>query len=339
MSTTVATGGFAVRDFADSDYGGLIALHRRDDPTFHWDAADLRRFDRRSGGLVRRVAEDRVAEGRRSHLIGSGMLTAIGRGAPPQRYKLNLVVDPARRRRGVGGALCAALESAALDRGASHLRGEAQETNAAALAFLAKRGFVELSRSWESVLDVAAFDPARFAGAEGRLAAAGIAITTLADELVDAGSEHAIEAVRRAVHDLEVVSERDEPSPDPPGPGTAYEAYVRCTLEDPNLLPDGFFLARDHTKDGAPLAGLSYLFAAEKQSGVLKQGFTGVLPEYTRAKRRSSSTRCTAPCPGGPRRRTRAATPRSASPDPSRGTGTGRRSRCPGGGVTPRRPP
>src|SRR3972149_2106223 len=52
---------------------------------------------------------------------------------------------------------------------------------AAAAAWPARRGFRDLHRSWESRLDVAAFDPARFA--EEAEVPPGIKVVTLADEL------------------------------------------------------------------------------------------------------------------------------------------------------------
>ena len=122
MTTAVATGEFAVRDFADPDYGELVAMHRRDDPTFQWDESDLRRFDRRSAGLVRLVAEgyDPVRGG--SRLFGGGMLTAIGGGSRPQRYKLNLVVEPECRRRGIATALKLRTARYARERGYGQIR-------------------------------------------------------------------------------------------------------------------------------------------------------------------------------------------------------------------------
>jgi len=69
---------------------------------------------------------------------------------------LNIWVLPERRRRGVGSALLAALAGvAAREQGATVLRARARAGETAALGFLARHGFSEVTREIESRLDLA----------------------------------------------------------------------------------------------------------------------------------------------------------------------------------------
>ncbi len=144
-----------------------------------------------------------------------------------------------------------------------------KESMAAGVAFLLRREFVEVQRTWESRLDVAAFDFDRFAGAEERAEKQGITITTLAAERA-----RDPEALRRA-YELHVTCMRDVPSVDPIT-DTSHEAFVSRMVETPSSLPDGYFLA----VAGGEYVGESNLFASLDDAGVLYQGLTGLRREH-----------------------------------------------------------
>jgi len=84
----------------------------------------------------------------------------------------------AARRRGIGTALYDDAVAVLRTRGARWIRNGVKETEAGGVAFARAIGAVERDPHWESRLDLASFDPAPFAGAPARVAAAGAVITT-----------------------------------------------------------------------------------------------------------------------------------------------------------------
>ena len=137
------------------------------------------------------------------------------------------------------------------------------------IAFLTRRGFVEVQRGFESRLDVAAFDFARFAGAEERVAGRGIILTTLAAE-----RQRDPDALRKA-YELQQACGRDVPAVGEVTE-TSFEMFLAHDVDRPTALLDAFFLARD----GDRYVGLSAMQRRLAQPGVLSQHLTGVRREY-----------------------------------------------------------
>jgi GNAT superfamily N-acetyltransferase len=191
----------------------------------------------------------------------------------PRRYAIDVSVDPPEQRRGIGSALFDHLMAELRRRDAAIVRSEAKESLPGSLAFLARRGFVEVQRFWESRLDLAGFDPAPFAGAEARAAAAGVAFTTLAAEYARDG-ERAI----RAAYELDLEVSRDIPLTTPMTDASSYEQFSRSIFQSPNILFDAWSIA----KHGDRFAGVSNLFRSLELPDVLYQGLTGVRREYRR---------------------------------------------------------
>ena len=104
-----------------------------------------------------------------------------------QRFRMDLVVRPGCRRRGIGSAMLGRLIIEARAAGAATLQARADSGRAEVLAFLTRRGFAETMRMHHLVLDVASATLAPYADLEPRLAADGIKVTTLAEELRRAG--------------------------------------------------------------------------------------------------------------------------------------------------------
>lgn len=257
-----------VRPFRDEDYPRYVEIANAVTPEFvqtvdearHHDAAwDSARFHRR------RV----VAEGEGGRLVGWGEVGHMPDQFHPDRYFLELQVDLPDRHRGAGTALYDDLLAGLQERGARALRAEAKESTSEGIAFLDRRGFDEVQRAWESRLDVAAFDPAPFAGAEARAADAEIGFTDLAAERA-----RDPEALAKA-YALHLACNRDVPDVEPVT-DVPYEYFLNYEVEGPGALPDGYLLATD----GDRYVGQSSLYATEEDPGVLYQGLTGLLPAY-----------------------------------------------------------
>lgn len=186
----------------------------------------------------------------------------------PTRYRVEVVVDPASRRRGVGGALFDDMLAALHRRGARVIESFARETMPDVGAFLERRGFRETMRTWECRLDLRRFDPTPFAPYLDRARRAGVAITTLENE-----RRRAAGALRRA-YELHTTVHADIPAPIPYTP-PPFEHYVRWATEPPRALPDAYFIAT---------LGEAYVGEANLRQPAegthLNHAITGVLPAH-----------------------------------------------------------
>jgi GNAT superfamily N-acetyltransferase len=144
--------------------------------------------------------------------------------------------------------------------------GGVKESMQDGVRFLEKRGWREVRRDWESRLQVAGFDFARFGSADQRIIQAGIRISTYAEELARDGDSE-----RRAYELIDEVR-RDVPSTDPATPETI-EEWRQHWVGAPSFLPDAFFVAID--RDGRWL-GLSNLEKSLEDPSFVWQGLTGV---------------------------------------------------------------
>lgn len=225
-----------------------------------WDSARYFRL---------RLAATRVTGAGGEDVVAWGELEHMPWQFHPDKYGMGIEVHPAYQRQGIGNMLYERLLAEAHRRKALLVRSGAKESKKESLRFLAKRGFTEVQRTWESRLNVATFDWERFAGAQTRAAEQGIMLTTLAAE----GARDL--SVLHQVHDLAVECTADEPALDPVTPAP-FEDFIKDEIEAPNALPAAYFLA----KDGDRYVGLSALFTRLAQPGVLSQGFTCVQRDY-----------------------------------------------------------
>jgi mycothiol synthase len=186
----------------------------------------------------------------------------------PLKYVVRLEVEPAHRRRGVGGALLARLLDELRARGALVARAVAREDDPAAVGFLIQHSFREVWRQIPSELDLAAFDPAPFAGAA---APPGVAITTLADEMA------ADRGVLRELYELHAHCNRGQQELDPITP-RPFEEFVAGQVEGLQAMPEAWFLARD----GGALVGMSSLERIADRPDVVEAGYTAVHPTHRR---------------------------------------------------------
>jgi GNAT superfamily N-acetyltransferase len=189
----------------------------------------------------------------------------------PRRFGVFVAVLPDHQGQGIGAALYAEIVSALARLEPISLRARAREDMARSMRFLSDRGFVEDMREWESRLDVAAFDPAPYAGHEAALRADGLRIASVAELLAnDPGCREKLWA-------LEVELTSDVPQPEPHTPMTR-EAFDSWVFGNPNFLPDGYFVALD----GVYYVGSSALWNSQADPTELYTGLTGVRRTYRR---------------------------------------------------------
>lgn len=266
------TANISIRPLREDDYAALVRVHNATDDT-PATADEMRREVERID-RNRFVSEWVIAEDRAT---GEVIAYAGYRHAPwayhPDKYRVVLYVHPDHQGRGVGGRLMDDVLGAVRSRGAAQVTAFAREDRPRSVAFLTRYGFEEYARDFELRLDAPGVALDQFSGYAQRVAAAGVTITTLAEEIIR--DPHCLGAVYQAHSALDVGAPRDEPDLPSPEPATLDEFVCRL-VQSPQALPDAFFLAK--LRDF--YIGLSMIMRSDGAPALLRQELTGVLAPY-----------------------------------------------------------
>lgn len=119
--------------------------------------------------------------------------------AIPGTCHLNLHVAPGHRRRGLGSALHELAVSFAREWGSRTLRAWYPESDTTT-GFAARHGYEEVERREALRLDLAAFDPGRFAERVAAVEASGVRLVAYADLGDTATNRRRLHALHRAIH-------------------------------------------------------------------------------------------------------------------------------------------
>jgi GNAT superfamily N-acetyltransferase len=136
------------------------------------------------------------------------------------------------------------------------------------IEFFRRRGFSERTRNWESRLDLSTTDTVPFQGYVDNALKEGITFTTLAEE-----HRRGQDSLRK-IHELVQLIQADMPREADFTP-LSYKDWDTFSLKNPQLLPDGYFLA----KDGPNYVGMSNVHRIDTEPGLLNQDDTGVRRE------------------------------------------------------------
>ncbi len=256
---------WTVRPHEDADLLESVAIWNRVEPHHRTTPEEYTRnveLLRGAGRLYQcRVATDPTT----GRIGGLGAYYHDPDAFDPDRYWIEVEVDPSVRRKGAGEALYAAIESELLARGARQLRVGTDEAVEAGTAFARKHGFTELRRRWRSLLDVASADLSSLPERRRRLAEAGVTLTTLGEE----GAEDP--DVLRRLYELDTEITYDEPRSDPMTPLTQ-AVWEQYNVRLPGQTTADFQIARR----AGEYVGLSYGRPLQGEPGVFQQAFTGV---------------------------------------------------------------
>ncbi len=181
-------------------------------------------------------------------------------------FELQIVVDPARRHRGIGAALYDTIVVWARTQGATTLSASVRDDCPACLAFASHRGFEMESHQFEMVLDVAAFNRTPFAGAIQAVQATGIRFFSLAET-------DSSEAMLRRLYDLNTRTGMDIPgnSDEPVRP---FEQFALSVFGGYWFRAEGQIFAAD----GDRWIGMAAV--GEVAPGSMYNMHTGVLRDY-----------------------------------------------------------
>jgi mycothiol synthase len=187
------------------------------------------------------------------------------------KYGFYGAVHPDFRGRGIGSALYEQLCATVMPLQPMKLVAETREDQVAGLRFLEKRGFKRAMRYPISELDVPTFDFDRFEPVVDSVVASGIVITTLTALRQEEPDW------KQKLYDLEWELLADVPSPDPLTP-TGLAHYEKTVLENPEFMPEAYYVARD----GDELVGMSNLWRDSANAQRLNTGLTGVKRSHRR---------------------------------------------------------
>lgn len=183
----------------------------------------------------------------------------------PGDYPVLALVDPKYRRQGLGAQLLALIEEHARAQGAITLSSTVKDDEPASIAWAERHGYAQYRHTFQSTLDLGAFDPAPFAEVIPGVLATGIRFTTLAERSDD--------AFVRAVADLMTKTHLDIPGNE--SSEQSYAAWESWYIKHKDARLDGIIVAID----GDRVAGVTAL-RQEGAEGNWYTNYTGVHRDY-----------------------------------------------------------
>ncbi len=249
------------------DYPAIVAIYNANFPGFQESENEFRFGDdyREEKHHFARI----IAEDDNGVVVGYCQSAHDSHSFHPTQFQVDVFVAPEHQAKGYGKALFDHVIADLAPQNPTALRTHTVEGTERALRFLADRGFTEEMSYAESWLDVNAFDPSRFAGAEERVLSQGIRLTTLR-ELGDTDPE-----VRQRFYAFTQIIQADIPSPEP-FTALPYEVWAK-RFDHSGYLPQANFLALDRET----LVGLSTLWGRDADDH-LQTGATGIARSHRR---------------------------------------------------------
>jgi GNAT superfamily N-acetyltransferase len=257
------------REFHPGNYERLVTIYNANYPDYPISVAERRSRDEsldRTKYLLRRFE---CVDLEQDQIVGFGDIANLPDMYHPRKFMANIIVDPEQHGRGIGRAIYNRLNEELVNLNAMLVWAMCKEDLPRRIEFFRRRGFSEKTRLWESRLDLTRADPARFAGYIEKALKEGITFTTLAEE-----QPHGQNSFRE-IHELVQLITADMPREAAFTPLT-YEQWETFSLKNPQLLPEGYLIA----KDGPKYVGMSNVFRIDTEPGVLQQDDTGVIREY-----------------------------------------------------------
>ncbi len=256
-------------DGSDAAYESWCAICNRVDPDHVRTASEMKHWNMQREARIAYGKWFGIVEG---EAVGVVEYSQMVWAYHPQKFWTYLAVLPEKQGAGIGKRLFDHLMKAVSPLNPISLRCDIRADWARSAKFIADRGFQEDFQTWESRLDVHAFDPAPFAALRDKPLEHGIVMKT-------AGQLKAEDpAFARKLWELDQEVSHDIPTPETFTP-LSFETYHKMMLESPNFLNEGFFVAVEG--ETGEYAGLSALLR-RKADDHLDTGFTAVRRKYRR---------------------------------------------------------
>jgi len=255
------------REFGPDDYPRFVDIWNLNYPDHVGSVSEQRRFDENvdiSKYLLRRFA----ALNQSNKILGFGQIRNVMDMYHPKKFMISIFVDPLYHRQGIGSMIYHRIDEELKTLHAILAWAFALEDLPKQQEFYVSRGFHEVSRDWESHLDVNSVDTSKFQSYGQKVSGQGITFTTLAEE-------QRRDPSLKGLYELWQSVVADMPREDVYTP-ISYEQWKALTFGTPRLLPEGYIIA----KHGSEYVGLSFVFRNEKQPQKLSQDDTGVRRDY-----------------------------------------------------------
>jgi GNAT superfamily N-acetyltransferase len=254
-----------VRPQRDDDYEAIAEIWNASFPFHPGNAAEIRADDAARPKKIRWGRRMLEVDG---YTVGFGYFGNAYDTFHPQEFTMTLVLRPKDLGRGYGRTLFESITAELAAYRPRSLAAWTREDMPRALRFYRDRGFTESMRSFQSILDVAAFDAAPYAGHARRLAEQGIAIRSMVDLESDPDFRRKLYALHIEIdRDVPLVGTFSEPS---------FEEFCNAHFND-RLYPAGLLVATA----GDRYVGLCELVRS-KADDDLHNGLTGVLRPWRR---------------------------------------------------------
>ena len=167
-----------VRPYQLDDLSAVVALNNLMEPEYPQTETEFRWGEENREARIRHARWVALCG---EELVGVGVYGQSAGMYHPTRFYVEVGVQPDKRSQGIGGALYNTVTGALEEFEPTVLCTCVRETRPESLQFVARRGYLETMREWESRLDVTAFDPEPFEEHQDRFAAGGIQIRTVAE--------------------------------------------------------------------------------------------------------------------------------------------------------------
>jgi GNAT superfamily N-acetyltransferase len=251
----------------DEEYVALAHLHNDVFPDDPVSGEELREEDEHiddtkyvSRRLIARVTDT-------DELVAQMEFNHVPTRFHPQRFWVWLEVHPNYQRQGIGSALYDKVLNELKPLKPIAFQTAARETRAEAISFLGKRGFREVSRTFESHLELKNFDFPQ----NRPVLDSEIIVSTLTDE------KRVNPNWLRELHELYSELGYDVPSTDEYTP-IAIDEFQKRVDGNPVVIDDAYFLA----KIGSEYIGNCYVHKIVGEPTHLIQEFTGVRQAFRR---------------------------------------------------------
>ena len=250
--------------YTDEEYVQLAAIQQTNFPEDPMSPAEIREEDEQID-TSKFVSERLFARGGDGSLIGYIDFNHRPSRFHPQKFWIWMEVMPNFQNRGIGKQLYVAMEHSLKPHNPITFLAAARESMPHTLRFFEKRGFVEVSRTFESYLDVLGYDASKTADLED------VVMASLRDELANDS-----ECLAK-LYKLHTALGADVPSTDAYTP-VEFETFKKVNIDHPNVLQDAYLIAKSRSE----YVGESTLHKSQEQADVLTQEFTGVLEAHRR---------------------------------------------------------
>src|SRR5881409_650209 len=237
-----------VRDFKPADYERLVEVFNSNFPDYTRSVVETRSRDESIDKTKYHLKRYSFVDKNTGSIIGFGEVSHITDMYHPNKFALNIYVEPKRHGQGIGRAVYQRLTNHLKSLDAVTAWVQVKEDLPQQIGFFQRRGFKE---------------------SPTKVGRRGITISTLAEErAVDPDATKKLHEVVQSIAE-------DIPQPSP-YTRVSYEQWEAFELKNPSLLPDGYFIA----KDGDRYVGLSVVWKSDTEPRSLYQGNTGVIREY-----------------------------------------------------------